>query len=83
MSEVKEGYALGAEVDESDSFDTITALVAEGTCLCFQLLLTLLTRSADHQHDIKLRTMSWHKTACLLAGEQVCLAIMAQSWSLS
>ncbi|KAJ5351905.1 hypothetical protein N7541_002721 [Penicillium brevicompactum] len=66
MSEVKEGYALGAEVDESDSFDTITALVAE-----------------DHQHDIKLRTMSWHKTACLLAGEQVCLAIMAQSWSLS
>ncbi|CAG8240302.1 unnamed protein product [Penicillium salamii] len=37
----------------------------------------------DHGHDIKLRTMSWHKTACLLAGEQVCLAIMAQSWSLS
>ncbi|KAJ5767336.1 uncharacterized protein N7511_004952 [Penicillium nucicola] len=37
----------------------------------------------DHQHEIKLRTMSWHKTACLLAGEQVCLAIMAQSWSLS
>ncbi|KAJ5245900.1 hypothetical protein N7468_000883 [Penicillium chermesinum] len=39
--------------------------------------------AADHQHDIKLRTMSWKKTACLLAGEQVCLAIMAQSWSLS
>ncbi|KAJ5294870.1 hypothetical protein N7508_009691 [Penicillium antarcticum] len=60
------GYALGVDVDGSDSFDTITALVAE-----------------DHQHEIKLRTMSWHKTACLLAGEQVCLAIMAQSWSLS
>ncbi|CAI7608133.1 unnamed protein product [Penicillium glandicola] len=60
------GYVLGTEEDGTDSFDTITALVA-----------------ADHQHDIKLRTMSWQKTACLLAGEQVCLAIMAQSWSLS
>ncbi|CAG7983115.1 unnamed protein product [Penicillium salamii] len=66
MSKEKEGYALDTQADESDSFDTITALVAE-----------------DHGHDIKLRTMSWHKTACLLAGEQVCLAIMAQSWSLS
>ncbi|KAJ5110905.1 hypothetical protein N7532_001440 [Penicillium argentinense] len=37
----------------------------------------------DHEHDIKLRTMSWQKTAILLAGDQVCLAIMAQSWSLS
>lgn len=37
----------------------------------------------DHGHDIKLRTMSWQKAACLLAGDQVCLAIMAQSWSLS
>lgn len=37
----------------------------------------------DHQHDIKLRTMSWQKAAWLLAGDQVCLAIMAQSWSLS
>ncbi|KAJ5488143.1 Amino acid transporter transmembrane [Penicillium expansum] len=60
------GYVLGNESDGTDSFDTITALVA-----------------ADHAHDIKLRTMSWQKTACLLAGEQVCLAIMAQSWSLS
>ncbi|KAJ5945138.1 hypothetical protein N7516_005306 [Penicillium verrucosum] len=67
MSNDKEpGYVLGTETDETDSFDTITALVA-----------------ADHEHDIKLRTMSWQKTACLLAGEQVCLAIMAQSWSLS
>ncbi|KAJ5285120.1 hypothetical protein N7524_000426 [Penicillium chrysogenum] len=60
------GYVLGTETDGTDSFETITALVA-----------------ADHEHDIKLRTMSWQKTACLLAGEQVCLAIMAQSWSLS
>ena len=37
----------------------------------------------DHSHDIKLRTMSWQKAAWLLAGDQVCLAIMAQSWSLS
>lgn len=37
----------------------------------------------DHSHDIKLRTMTWQKAAWLLAGDQVCLAIMAQTWSLS
>ena len=37
----------------------------------------------DQQHEIKLRTMSWQKAAWLLAGDQVCLAIMAQTWSLS
>ncbi|PNS16556.1 hypothetical protein CAC42_56 [Sphaceloma murrayae] len=37
----------------------------------------------DHKHAIKLRTMSWQKAAWLLIGDQVCLAIMAQSWSLS
>lgn len=37
----------------------------------------------DHDHEIKLRTMSWQKAAWLLAGDQVCLAIMAQTWSLS
>lgn len=37
----------------------------------------------DHAHEIKLRTMTWQKAAWLLAGDQVCLAIMAQSWSLS
>jgi hypothetical protein len=39
--------------------------------------------SEDHSHEIKLRTMSWQKAAWLLCGDQVCLAIMAQSWSLS
>lgn len=37
----------------------------------------------DRDHDIQLRTMSWQKAAWLLAGDQVCLAIMAQTWSLS
>ncbi|KAF2131228.1 putative amino acid transporter [Dothidotthia symphoricarpi CBS 119687] len=37
----------------------------------------------DNGHDIKLRTMSWQRAAWLLAGDQICLAIMAQSWSLS
>lgn len=37
----------------------------------------------DHSHDISLRTMSWQKTAWLLCGDQVCLAVMAQTWSLS
>ena len=35
------------------------------------------------RHDIKLRTMTWQKASWLLAGDQVCLAIMAQTWSLS
>lgn len=37
----------------------------------------------DHGHEIKLRTMTWQRAAWLLCGDQVCLAIMAQSWSLS
>jgi hypothetical protein len=37
----------------------------------------------DSGHEIRLRTMSWQKAAWLLAGDQVCLAIMAQTWSLS
>ena len=37
----------------------------------------------DQAHEIQLRTMSWQKAAWLLAGDQVCLAIMAQTWSLS
>jgi hypothetical protein len=37
----------------------------------------------DQGHEIKLRTMTWQKASWLLAGDQVCLAIMAQSWSLS
>jgi hypothetical protein len=30
-------YALGVDVDGSDSFDTITALVAEGLIQCIQI----------------------------------------------
>lgn len=75
------GYVLGTELEGAGSFDTITALVAEGETgdSFYSAELTI----ADHEHEIKLRTMSWQKTACLLSGEQVCLAIMAQSWSLS
>ncbi|KAK0102512.1 hypothetical protein ONS95_006126 [Cadophora gregata] len=70
-SEDKKGplFADGGVLEsgnESDSIDTIKALVIE-----------------DHQHEIKLRTMSWQRAAWLLAGDQVCLAIMAQTWSLS
>lgn len=32
----------------------------------------------DHQHEIKLRTMSWKMAAILLIGDQFALAIMAQ-----
>ena len=38
---------------------------------------------SDHSHEIKLRTMSWQRAAWLLCGDQVCLAVMAQTWSLS
>lgn len=37
----------------------------------------------DNGHEIKLRTMSWQKAACLLIGDQFALAIMAQPWSLN
>lgn len=72
--------------DGASSIDTITALVAEGEDAIFTArtyTFTQLTCYPDHQHDIKLRTMSWQKAAWLLAGDQVCLAIMAQTWSLS
>lgn len=42
--------------------------------LCILALLT---------PQIKYRTMSWQKTALLLFGEYVCLAILALSWSWS
>jgi hypothetical protein len=32
--------------------------------------------------DNKYRTMSWQRCALLLFGDQVCLAIMAQAWTL-
>jgi len=37
----------------------------------------------EANNDIKFRTMSWQKTALLLFGEYVCLAILALSWSYS
>ncbi|KZP07412.1 hypothetical protein FIBSPDRAFT_875502 [Athelia psychrophila] len=52
--------------------------VGDGTNVDFATLVAV-----DHSHDIKLRTMSWKKATALLCGDQVCLAIMAQSWSLS
>lgn len=41
----------------------------------------LANEEADH--DIKYRTLSWQKTALLLFGEYVCLAILALAWSWS
>ncbi|KIW86449.1 hypothetical protein Z517_01846 [Fonsecaea pedrosoi CBS 271.37] len=61
----------GDEQNGNAPVEVFSALVAEGDI------------PTDHKHDIKLRTMSWQKAAWLLAGDQVCLAIMAQTWSLS
>jgi len=37
----------------------------------------------EADHEIKYRTLSWQKTAILLFGEYVCLAILALAWSWS
>ncbi|KIW87914.1 uncharacterized protein Z519_11499 [Cladophialophora bantiana CBS 173.52] len=58
------------ERDGTVPFEGFSALIAEGV-------------PPNHKHEIKLRTMSWQKAAWLLCGDQVCLAIMAQTWSLS
>jgi len=69
--------------NESDGGLSFTALIEEGKKETSIRPNNLLTLILDHSHDIKLRTMSWQKAAWLLAGDQVCLAIMAQTWSLS
>ena len=88
---VPSGDVAGVDSDGSSSIDTITALVIEGEKFYTlvhnpnpsQSRILILSRHPDHKHEIKLRTMSWQKAAWLLAGDQVCLAIMAQTWSLS
>jgi hypothetical protein len=37
----------------------------------------------EEDHEIKFRTLSWQRTAILLFGEYVCLAILALAWSWS
>ncbi|OJJ96913.1 hypothetical protein ASPACDRAFT_1890752 [Aspergillus aculeatus ATCC 16872] len=69
--EKKEPVQQPADVDEFDSDGYSSA----------EILNAL--KNEDNQHEIQLRTMSWQKGAWLLCGEQVCLAIMSQSWSLS
>lgn len=59
----------------------ITALDPEARRASVDTINALIAE--DHSHEISLRTMSWQKAAWLLAGDQVCLAIMAQTWSLS
>ncbi|TVY25369.1 N amino acid transport system protein [Lachnellula hyalina] len=64
--------------EPSTGYNTAGALESDHDVSLFTALV-----NEDHQHDIKLRTMSWQKAAWLLCGDQVCLAIMAQTWSLS
>lgn len=68
---------------DSDNDASIRALIEAGRKILRSLAMASADSPIDHSHEIKLRTMSWQKAAWLLAGEQVCLAIMAQSWSLS
>ncbi|KAJ5678220.1 uncharacterized protein N7477_003853 [Penicillium maclennaniae] len=71
---------MSKEKDEKHQSSYVLGTDSDGSS-SFDTIIALVAE--DHEHDIKLRTMSWQKTACLLAGDQVCLAIMAQSWSLS
>lgn len=65
--------------NDSDVYDTEAQFSdSESTTYVINTLV-----NEDHGHEIKLRTMTWQRAAWLLAGDQVCLAIMAQSWSLS
>jgi uncharacterized protein YneF (UPF0154 family) len=71
-------YSQEKKHDPVDSYAVGDALESDTDA---SLIVALVAE--DHQHDIKLRTMSWQKAAWLLCGDQVCLAIMAQTWSLS
>jgi hypothetical protein len=67
--------------DEKKVVDDVTDFGAGGRRSSVDVINALVVE--DHTHEIKLRTMSWQKAAWLLCGDQVCLAIMAQTWSLS
>ncbi|KAE9970424.1 hypothetical protein EG328_006290 [Venturia inaequalis] len=73
---------MSAPLFQDEKKESVPAYVegsdSDGEVKAFSALL-----EEDHSHDIKLRTMSWQKAAWLLCGDQVCLAIMAQTWSLS
>ncbi|KAK5462937.1 hypothetical protein LTS15_002649 [Exophiala xenobiotica] len=69
------------EKDEKKVADDVTDFGAGGRRSSVDVINALVVE--DHTHEIKLRTMSWQKAAWLLCGDQVCLAIMAQTWSLS
>lgn len=73
---------VAAYPDEKDAGVTTTVTSFRGERRASVEVLEGLI-AEDHSHEISLRTMSWQKAAWLLAGDQVCLAIMAQTWSLS
>ncbi len=78
-------YEKGAELDETErrgSGGILTDNVPEGFRRDSIIKISALV-SEDQTHDIQYRSMSWQKAAWLLCGDQVCLAIMAQTWSLS
>ncbi|ORY27871.1 transmembrane amino acid transporter protein-domain-containing protein [Naematelia encephala] len=74
--EKKESYIPGGEEGQQGA-DFYGESTSDVTVVFAKL------KEAENSHDIKLRTMSWQKTAALLFGDQVCLAIMAQAWSFS
>ncbi|WFD35944.1 hypothetical protein MCUN1_002815 [Malassezia cuniculi] len=84
MEDIKENYNQDVEytagsLGENDKLEKVDTLSEPEVNT---EVITALVEE-DHQHEIKLRTMSWQKAACLLIGDQFALAIMAQPWSLN
>ena len=74
---------MATTVDEKRVYDgTVVDLESDSDGDSTTVAIKALV-AEDHDHEIKLRTMTWQRAAWLLAGDQVCLAVMAQSWSLS
>lgn len=62
--------------EEKRNEDTIPSIV-KGSAVLSRSNSMLSTASDESGRDIKLRTMSWKKTAAVLFGEYVCIAILS------
>ena len=73
----QDGKIFDVEKSATRSAQTGNAPIAPETSEVFEALV-----AQEEGRDIKFRTMSWQRCAVLLFGDQVCLAIMAQAWTL-
>lgn len=71
------GGILDVEKSAAESDPNGNRSIAPNSLEVFEALA-----AQEKGRDIKFRTMSWQRCAILLFGDQVCLAIMAQAWTL-